>query len=159
MPEGGVIGYHCLHEYPVTIGDSEIWEGVLKGRDKAFMATMQTMGLKTEIYALWNANAQHTMDYDSEGEEKVGVVFSQVWQAECDCCVGGEYGTCSEALNWAGIPSSDAPKDVKWINERRGKERQSMTVASYGNEPSTDTFYHTGAIVVHIPAAKERNAE
>ena len=182
MPNGGSLGYHCQHLYPVSDKSSEISTACLKGRDAAFLSAAQLLGLNGEIFALWNAtSASRTIywkpvkpasDEDSKDSDEDDdqdddddyrdfsdtVVFSKTWHADGGCyCVGGEYDLADECLDGSGIPCK-APAAIKFVNDRSEEcFRTGMSVASYGNEPSTDAFYYTAAVVVQIPAAKDRN--
>lgn len=180
MEKGGFLGYHCQHLYPISQEDPEVSVSCLKGRDAAFMATIQLLGLFAETYAVWNTNMGTIKPYygyygeedDDEGgfgyrrnsknsaiwkkAKKAGFVLSKTWYAEADeyMCVG-EDATCQDALEEANVFDTEA-QDIEWINERSENLRKSLTLASYGNQPAHDAFYHTAAIVVEIPASSER---
>ena len=195
MPEGGAIAYHCEHLYPVSGDDHEIHTACLKGRDAAFLSASQLLGMKGEIFALWNATSgkpyasnwtnEDEVDEDSDDNEDVKVdndddedeedttneedegvekdlddtvVFSKKWQSYAFCCEGfPEYDQEDNCLDSSGIPCK-APAAIKFVNDRPDNcFRPGLTVASYGNEPSTDAYYYTAAIVVQVPAAKDRN--
>ena len=157
-------GYHCQHLYPVSTGQSaDISTACLKGRDAAFLSAAEMLGMKGQVFALWNANSEHSHDYDSNDDKEIDresdskIVFSNVFQcSDSDVCMG-EYGTCADALDDQGIPCK-APKDINFVNNRSQKTyMKGMSAPSYGNEPSCDTFYYTAAVVVQVPSAKDRN--
>ena len=176
MPEGGALGFHCNHLYPVSKSDSKIHTACLKGRDAAFLSATQFLGLKGETFALWNANygspyrRSDDEDEDSNQEDPSDndrsciddfnnrVVFSKTWHAEPRQDEMVDYGGlgCDDCLDYHGIPCK-APAVLKFVNDRPAEGfRTGLTLMTYGNDPTMDSYYYTAAVIVQITAAKDR---
>lgn len=156
----------------MTEENPEVSEACLKGRNAAFMATAKRVGLHAETYAMWNTDTgKHSWPcgdpeipgYDKDSTElwkqvqAKGFILTKKWYSDYPYAQVGDYGSCEWALESSKVLETAQLENVKWVNDRDTElARKCLTVASYGNQPSHDAFYHTAAILVKMPAASER---
>lgn len=170
MPEGGILGYHCHHEYPISAQHSQILSDCLKGCDAALMSALQILGLQTDVFARWTQDSNnnkwiHEYGHISEDADEEATkrhrntfwmwegnhVFSKSHIKHC-------HDLGMECLELYGFPCKN-PQDITWINSFR-QEASSEATASiqYGNNPAEESFYSIGCILAVVPPFNERNS-
>lgn len=177
MPEGGILGYHCCHEYPITIKTPKILPECLKGQDAAFMSAAQILRLQADLFVEWRQQSWNNENtyrdeyysmgdasssyYSVENEPPHDYHRDTYWMYDGKSVFGKSHiEGCSDlgmrSLEKNGFPCKD-PDAIQWINEASKDVRfEATTSIQYGNDPEDESFYSTACILVVIKPSIER---
>ncbi|KUJ14348.1 uncharacterized protein LY89DRAFT_784308 [Mollisia scopiformis] len=174
MNKGGNLGFYCAYKYAHHSSRAHaLMSWALKGVDVAIYSVFSSLGLDVRVGPILENNRQlenleeqqvdeyyASADYDSDSPDyerkiRVGATFHKV---VLDADGGYDIAYDKVEKNLHKIWPHDEYKDVTWLNTAREEEVAMVSIA-YGNEAELDWCYSHAAILVTVPAHKDRDHE
>jgi len=170
-----LLGIYCQHAYAHNTPEgSTALPAVLKGADLAVYSVFKALGLKVDIRAVLDPSSEdsdeeHCSDSgeeyccDSDEEHYTG---RKINDSKNRCFLRRNYGDI-EITEVGGFEESkyeicqafaSQEVEVTWLTQPVWREL-GMVHLTYGNQAGIDCKYAYAALIVEVPAAKQRNEE
>ncbi|CAG8955206.1 hypothetical protein HYFRA_00007222 [Hymenoscyphus fraxineus] len=145
LPNGGTLGFHCVHAYPHANEDTnDLMPYALKGMDCIVFSVFRELGLRPVARPVMEDFPEYE-DSQSDEEAPIGHGFHETVVDEYE--VEGSFEECQRLRNVWPLEQYT----VHWINDTSRNTQLAFVGLAHGNQAELWYKYSSAAIFIEIP--------